>query len=203
MFVLTRGTILQSIRRELPNTFSKYFERVLLLKNCMTRSKNLGNWICFLEFLFYVPKIRFSNVSEWAAHFTTVMLDVHSTKKSNQRVYRSTKFDIPPPTPNQYTLKLKTVDDVVVEPARPVARGGSGHRPHAAPRFVGIPLSDRPIIDFVRGLTLNYWHRRAASIIAEISSLILAAAKLEILTIRTMYESQSSITDSIFERLAE
>lgn len=64
-------------------------------------------------------------------------LEVHSTIKSNQTVYtvKHDVYDPPSPygrcdTPPPQTVK----DDVVeLEPARPVARGGSGgHRPHAA-----------------------------------------------------------------------
>lgn len=116
-------------------------------------------------------------------------LEVLSKIKSNQRVYTVKhdvcdppspcgRFDIPPPS--TWTVK----DDVVeLEPARPVARGGSGgHRPHAALS----PWESHSQIDqllILYAVTLNYWHRRAASISAEISSLILAAAKFEFLKI--------------------
>lgn len=117
-------------------------------------------------------------------------LEVHSTTKSNQRVYTVKpdvydppspygRFDSPPP-PHLNCQRRRCWTWT-----RATCRPWWKRRPSASrcPQSVGIPLSDRPIIDFVRGVTLNYWHRRAASISAEISSLILAAAKFEFLKI--------------------
>lgn len=78
---------------------------------------------------------------------------------------------LPPPT-----ISSQTVNDYGLEPA--TCRLYKRPSAPRCPQFVGIPLPDRPIIDFVRGITLNYWNRREASIIAEISSLIHAAASL-------------------------
>lgn len=104
-------------------------------------------------------------------------LEVHSTIKSNQRVY-TVKHDVcDPPHQNCQRRRCWTWTRAT---CRPWWKRPSASR---CPQSVGIPLSVRPIIDFVRGVTLNYWHRRAASISAEISSLILAAAKFEFLKI--------------------